>query len=48
MSIVKPFITNFIENVKIKSKHGESYCTMIKHNFFDKLDVLMEFLTEVK
>ena len=48
MSIVKPFIINFIENVKIKSKHGESYCTMIKHNFFDKLDILMEFLTEVK
>lgn len=44
MSIVKPFITNFIENVKIKSKHGESYCTMIKHNFYDELNVLMEFL----
>lgn len=44
MSIVKPFITNFIENVKTKCRHGESYCTMIKHNFSDKLDLLMEFL----
>ena len=48
MSIVKPFITNFVENVKIKSNHGESYCTMIKHNFSDKLDMLMEVLKEVK
>lgn len=48
MSIVKPFIANFIENVKTKSNHGESYCTMIKHNFSDKLDMLMEVLEEVK
>lgn len=47
MKVVKPFIINFIENVKIKSNHGESYCTMIKHNFLDKLDILMEFLSEV-
>ncbi|MBN1067556.1 TIGR02646 family protein [Clostridium botulinum] len=44
ITIVKPFIINFIENIKIKSKHGESYSTMIKHNFSDKLDVLMNFL----
>lgn len=48
MNIIKPFITNFVENVKIKSKHGESYCTMIKHNFFDKLDALMEVLSEAE
>lgn len=48
MSIVKPFIVRFIENVKAKSKHGESYCTMIKHNFYDKLDMLMEVLKQVK
>ena len=48
MDIIKPFITRFIENVKIKSKHGESYCTMMKHNFSDKLNVLLEFLTVVE
>lgn len=48
INIVKPFIINFIENVKLKSKHGESYCTMIKHNFLDKLDILMEVLEEVE
>jgi hypothetical protein len=25
MSVIKPFIIKFIENVKAKSKHGESY-----------------------
>ncbi|EJO5347323.1 TIGR02646 family protein [Clostridium botulinum] len=48
ISIVKPFIINFIENIKIKSAHGESYCTMIKHNFLDKLDPLIEVLKEVE
>jgi uncharacterized protein (TIGR02646 family) len=47
ISMVKPFVNSFIENVKLKSIHGESYCTMIKHNFSDKLDLLNEFLKEV-
>lgn len=48
LSILKPFICNFIDNVKLKSKHGESYCTMIKHNFLDKLDILIEILLEAE
>lgn len=44
VSLVKPFITRFIENINMKSKYGESYCTMIKDNFSDKLDILKKFL----
>jgi uncharacterized protein (TIGR02646 family) len=44
LEIVKPFINEFISEVKMKSVHGESYCTMIKHNFTDKIRRLQEVL----
>lgn len=44
LNLVRPFIISFIENVNIKSGHGESYCTMIRQNFLDKADMLKSFL----
>lgn len=44
ISVIKPFIDNFISLVDINSHHGESYCSMIKHNFSDKVEMLKEVL----
>ncbi|MFT5874374.1 MAG: hypothetical protein ACI8WT_003335 [Clostridium sp.] len=44
INLIKPFINEFINVVECKSKHGESYCTMIKHNFSDKVEMLKEVL----
>jgi uncharacterized protein (TIGR02646 family) len=44
INLIKPFIDEFINTVELKSKHGESYCTMIKHNFSDKINILKEVL----
>lgn len=44
INFVKPFINEFVSSVECKSKHGESYCTMIKHNFSDKIRMLKEVL----
>jgi uncharacterized protein (TIGR02646 family) len=42
LELIRPFIHSFIAEVTLKSKHGESYCTMIKHNFSDKIEMLKE------
>ncbi|MGV8983894.1 retron system putative HNH endonuclease [Clostridium sp.] len=44
INLIKPFINEFVNGVESKSKHGESYCTMIKHNFCDKIKMLKEVL----